>query len=655
MNQEEFQKRYTFSPRADRLGGGAFGTVYKAYDNNNNQFLAMKVAEVKNINGKEFSLLDEFEAIGNLPSHPNIANYYEVHTFEQSNGVYDYALIQYYPHGNLSDLIRNESLKKEEKEDIALQILDGLDFLHRHQVVHRDMKPSNVLMHKHDITGRFIPKIADFGLSKRAEIEKQSRFDNSFGGGTLEYSSPEQLRGQELRFNTDLWAWAVMVYELFTGKSLFMGNNQGTGSAERDKDLFENIIKKDVFAELSVLDEKWQNVLGKCLVRDSNERIKSAQEIKDILEINNSSAVTQNPKAAIQEAATVIRPKEKEEPQPIEKPIKVEPRQEITQNIPSDNVPHSKEKKGFNSKYLVFGILGLLILGTGIWFFGFKNSGHAASSTQASDASPLNYDTAKNIFQQLHDIQMSGNISDLQEIIAKNVTKYYNSENITFKDVLDKVVDYNKKWKQESVEILSFKENGNNKYSYEIKYDYKKIGETEVRSQNITGIVGYTYDEGKYKINYLEESNRLVQSPDANIEYKSSKQFIAEDVDAEIAQYINQAINSYFVCDESRDLNCILDHFQYPVKRYFNDKNLSEEQLKNMYLKSYSEVAYEHNHSIDWDNGVLYGRQNGNYYIKIKGIYNYQTVDTREWKKFSFDNTIVLNEDFKIVSYYANK
>ena len=642
MNLQDFLKRYTFSPRTDRLGGGAFGTVYKAYDNNNNQFLAIKVAEVKNINGKEFSLNDEFEAIGNLPSHPNIANYYEIHTFEQSNGVYDYALIQYYPHGNLSDLIKNESLSKEEKEDIAVQILDGLEFLHKYKVVHRDMKPSNVLMHKHDLSGRFVPKIADFGLSKKAEIEKQSRFDNSFGGGTLEYSSPEQLRGQELRFNTDLWAWAVMVYELFTGKSLFIGSNRGTGSAERDKDLFENIIKKDVTTELSVLDQKWKSALEKCLVRDSNERIKSAKDVKEILGFTSGAETKE--RLEDDEPATIIKPKEST-PKPIENTPNIEPKKEKIIQTESN----ISEKKKSPILYIIFGLLGILLVGGGIWYF--TQDKNPENTTENVAASTLDYDDAKAKFEQLHQAQMSGNLSAVKSLFAENVNKYYNNENITANQVYDRVVDYNKKWRQQNVEVLDFRDLGNNQYSYNINYTFRKVTETEADNQelSLTGKIGFVEQNGDFLINYIEETNR-----NDSVETQTATDNNTETTEITQAEKValENKIADYLDCDEYRDVTCVLSMFKFPVEKYFNDSNVSRDQLEKMYQKTYNEISSIHVHEIDWKNLNL--QNHGNYFsAQLKGTYRYEDKNTAEWKTFKLNNVMKFDQDYNIIAYYA--
>lgn len=285
MTQQEFFNRYSYNVRTDKIGGGSFGTVYKAYDNVLDRTVAIKVSEVKILGGKEFSLLDEFDAIKDLPLHANIANYEALYNFDQANGIFDYAVLQYYPDGNLKDLIKKAELSQEEKESAALHVLAGLEFLHSYRVVHRDMKPSNILIQTRQQGDKiiYIPKITDFGLSKKADPSAKSRFTNSFGGGTLEYSSPEQLRGQNLRFNTDLWAWAVITYELFTGNPMFKTSGGGSDSAEAEKMIFDQILNSELIDKLSAFQENWQRALAACLDRNPETRVKTAEDIRAIL------------------------------------------------------------------------------------------------------------------------------------------------------------------------------------------------------------------------------------------------------------------------------------------------------------------------------------------------------------------------------------
>ena len=283
MNQQEFFERYKYSSRTDKIGGGSFGNVYKVSDEVLNRTVAIKVSEVKVIGNREFSLLDEFKAIEDIPDHRNIANYQKLYTYESPQGVFDYAIMQYYKDGNLSSILKTQ-LSSEQKETIAISVLKGIEHLHSHRVVHRDLKPSNILIVKKRDT--IIPKITDFGLSKKADPDDKSKFTNSFGGGTLEYSSPEQLKGEKLRFNTDLWAFGVIAYQIFTGKKLFaIKAKNNTGSYDSERELVELVNKKDLSENIKEIPEKWQKTLSQCLERNPAERIKTVAAIFELLEV----------------------------------------------------------------------------------------------------------------------------------------------------------------------------------------------------------------------------------------------------------------------------------------------------------------------------------------------------------------------------------
>jgi formylglycine-generating enzyme required for sulfatase activity len=300
MTQQEFFKRYKYSIRTDKVGGGAFGTVYRAFDEELNREVAIKVSEVKIMGGKEFSLKDEFDAIKNVPVQRNIANYESLHTFESPQGIFDYAVMQFYKDGNLSSFIKSNPTF-DQKEQVALDLLNGIIHLHAHKVVHRDLKPGNILIVKRG--DKIIPVITDFGLSKNAEMEGQSRFSNSFGGGTLKYSSPEQLKAEKLRLNTDLWAYGVIVHEVFTGKNMFMAQNITGASAEAEKEIYEQIIGVDISNMINELPGKWQEVVKQCLVRDGAKRIKSGVAVKALIENGPS---TEPPKETFTDDATQI-------------------------------------------------------------------------------------------------------------------------------------------------------------------------------------------------------------------------------------------------------------------------------------------------------------------------------------------------------------
>ncbi len=297
MTQQEFFKRYTYSPSRDRIGGGGFGTVYKAYDNLLHREVAIKVSEVKTTadGAKTFSLRDEFEALNHVPKHPNIANYEEFCSFEMPNGIFDYAVMQYYPDGNLGNAIK-QGLTAEQKEDIATQLLEGIDFLHKHKVVHRDLKPGNILIVKHG--GRIIPLITDFGLSKATGMGESSVFSNSFGAGTPRYSSPEQLQGSPLRLNTDLWSYGAILYELFTGTQLFTAGSGAANTAQADMEVYNKIVNGNV-QSLGKMPEKWRKVAERCLVVDATKRAKDAAELFAIIKGDDDETIGSSPGSGI--------------------------------------------------------------------------------------------------------------------------------------------------------------------------------------------------------------------------------------------------------------------------------------------------------------------------------------------------------------------
>ena len=284
MTQNEFFNRYQYDLDKDQLGEGGFGKVFKALDDIRDRHVAIKVAEVRK--GQEaLSLQKEVELANQLPKqHRNIAHYEACYRFKTPHGTFDYGILQYYPAGNLSQLIQDKKLTQTQKEAIAKGIIAGLAYLHQQEVVHRDLKSSNILIAER-ADGEYIPKIADFGLSKLVNNTNNSYFSNSFGGGSLLYAAPEQLAAGNIRKNVDLWSLGVVLYELFLEKLPFYPNasiNSETGRVELVKKISDGILPND----LQQIPQNWQSLIASCLIPDASKRIKNTTQVQQILDGN---------------------------------------------------------------------------------------------------------------------------------------------------------------------------------------------------------------------------------------------------------------------------------------------------------------------------------------------------------------------------------
>ena len=193
------------------LGRGGMGAVYSATDQLLQRKVAIKV--LKEQSGEEVGRRLRLEAqIAARLLHDNVVRIYD---FDQTEMTY-YLVMEEVDGTSYSKRWRQMSLV--ERLRILAQIAEALDYAHHQGVVHRDVKPANVL-----VTTTDVPKLTDFGLSMIAE-----EGDNSgIVRGTPQYMSPEQTRGSRLDYRTDLYSLGVMLYESATGGVPFTGTSLG--------------------------------------------------------------------------------------------------------------------------------------------------------------------------------------------------------------------------------------------------------------------------------------------------------------------------------------------------------------------------------------------------------------------------------------------
>lgn len=199
----------------ERIGAGGMGTVYRARDTRLDRDVALKFLPPDLGAGRddEERLLVEARAAAAL-EHPNVCTVHEVGETEDGRSFIAMAL---YPGETLKERIRKGPLPPEDAAAIAIQIARGLAAAHERGIVHRDIKPGNVIL-----TADGTVKLLDFGLARLAEATLTLPGATP---GTVAYMSPEQTRGDPLDRRTDLWSLGVVLYEMLAGLRPFRGGN----------------------------------------------------------------------------------------------------------------------------------------------------------------------------------------------------------------------------------------------------------------------------------------------------------------------------------------------------------------------------------------------------------------------------------------------
>lgn len=212
----------------EKLGTGSMGTVYLAHDPILDRNVALKVLLSKFLDTQYQTIRDRFVREAKILAkldHPNIVRVIDI-LFEEDKIIIS---MEYVKGKNLRDfLTANPNLSYKQKVDLAVQIARGLEAIHKLNLIHRDLKPANILI---STAGQI--KIMDFGISKN--LDQQMTHSNEFLG-TPAYMSPEQVANGAIDHRSDIFAFGVILYELFFSTNPFVTNSvHGT---------FENILKK---------------------------------------------------------------------------------------------------------------------------------------------------------------------------------------------------------------------------------------------------------------------------------------------------------------------------------------------------------------------------------------------------------------------------
>ncbi|MBE6608855.1 MAG: Stk1 family PASTA domain-containing Ser/Thr kinase, partial [Ruminococcaceae bacterium] len=246
------------------LGIGGMAVVFRAYDKRDERDIAIKILKEEALSDENaFECFDSESRAISMLSHPNIRKIYDI----SMTGEYKYLTMEYLDGPTLKSYVKSKgSLSHEEALDFITQILDALDHTHSKGIVHRDIKPQNVIV----VSDNTI-KLTDFGIAKQYDPHVTEPDDK--GVGTVYYISPEQARGQNIDARGDIYSVGIMLYELICGKLPFTSDNPMEVAYMQIND------EPQKPSEITALPKGLEQIILHAIEKDPDERFSDAGQM----------------------------------------------------------------------------------------------------------------------------------------------------------------------------------------------------------------------------------------------------------------------------------------------------------------------------------------------------------------------------------------
>ena len=365
----------------DTLGEGGMANVYLAEDIILQRKVAVKILRLDL--QKEPQTLARFqrEALATSElSHPNIVMVLDVGT---DHGL-PYMVMEYVDGPDLKEYIRaNSPLNLGNIIKIMDQILSAMSLAHKHNVIHRDLKPQNILMDKH---GNI--KIADFGIA--VALNQNSVTQTNSAIGSVHYMSPEQTRGGLVTKQSDIYSLGIILYELITGNVPFNGDSAVSIALKHAQEPIPSIRKQD-----PNIPQPLENVVLKATAKDPRDRYDSAKEMKDdldtSLEPSRANEPVFKPTHGNNDDETIILPNFKPN-RVVEKTDAENRTQEKTADYQKNRSSFTQALRKYKWWWLFVGMAAVLIIG--LMFFVLDNNKN--SDIRIPDVTNLSEKKARN-------------------------------------------------------------------------------------------------------------------------------------------------------------------------------------------------------------------------------------------------------------------
>jgi serine/threonine-protein kinase len=342
----------------EQLGQGGMAVVYKAYDTRLERDVAMKVIRTGQIPPDHLNkLLKRFEREAKAQAkfdHPHIVPVYDYGEHEGS----PYLVMAYRPGGTMKQMT-GKPMSYQEAAQLLVPIASALAYAHKRNVLHRDVKPSNIL-----ISEDGIPAITDFGIAKLLETEEATLTGTGVGIGTPEYMAPEQWRGKSVH-QTDIFALGVVFYELVTGRRPYEADTpaaiillQAQEPLPRPSEMVPH------------LPEEVEKVLYKALALEPKDRYENMTALYEVLE-----KLSQMEKIEVEEDVPTVDEISRV-PEPATPPMMegFAGSEAETSDAFEDLITGEKEEKKRSRFWIVLGVVAIVLtVAAGIGFVFFRD------------------------------------------------------------------------------------------------------------------------------------------------------------------------------------------------------------------------------------------------------------------------------------------
>lgn len=384
--------------RVGRLvGRGGMAEVFEGVDTRLGRTVAIKIlkAELANDRAFESKFRQEAQASARM-AHPTIVRVYDAGEEVETDGNGEqrklpYIIMEFVRGKLLRDVMHEEPVSLERSIKFVSGILTALDVSHRAGVVHRDIKPGNVMVVDSDNV-----KVMDFGIARA--VSDNSATQVSTGGliGTAQYFSPEQARGEAIDGRTDLYSTGVILYELLAGKPPFSGDSAVSVAYQHVSEAVTppSQVNPEVSASLDA-------VVMRAMAKDREDRFQSAEEFREHLQAavtgTSPTTVRAEPSRPISDLSLteVLRPVP-------EKPVESTLPTSLLENQPTTKVG---SERGVDRAVMIGLAAGAmaLVIGLVIWIVSLGNSANPtipSSGTQVAPVEGMLYEDAYDALQQ---------------------------------------------------------------------------------------------------------------------------------------------------------------------------------------------------------------------------------------------------------------